>query len=116
RRPRADPGRGQRAPDRPRRRHRQRCRGRTHLFGRRARSRARGGGCLMLNLWLQAILDGAVIGATISLGAIGITLTYAILRFANFAHGEFIAWGGYFALAALGAIAGWRDLSAWLGG
>jgi branched-chain amino acid transport system permease protein len=70
----------------------------------------------MLNIWLQAILDGAVIGATISLGAIGITLTYAILRFANFAHGEFITWGGYAALAALGTVAGWRDVSGWLGG
>jgi len=71
---------------------------------------------MTLAIWLQAILDGAVIGATISLGAIGVTLTYAILRFANFAHGEFITWGGYFALAALSAFAGWRDLSAWLGG
>jgi branched-chain amino acid transport system permease protein len=69
-----------------------------------------------LAIWLQAILDGAVLGATVSLGAIGITLTYAILRFANFAHGEFITWGGYFALAALGAIAGSRDLAALLGG
>jgi branched-chain amino acid transport system permease protein len=29
-------------------------------------------------------------------------LTYSILRFANFAHGEFIAWGAYFALAVSG--------------
>jgi branched-chain amino acid transport system permease protein len=71
---------------------------------------------MTLVVWLQSILDGLVIGATISLGAIGITLTYAILRFANFAHGEFITWGGYFALAALGAIAGSRDLAALLGG
>ena len=71
---------------------------------------------MTLAIWLQSILDGLVIGATISLGAIGITLTYAILRFANFAHGEFITWGGYFALAALGAIAGSRDLAALLGG
>ena len=39
----------------------------------------------------------------IGLGAIGVTLTYSILRFANFAHGEFIAWGAYFALAVAGA-------------
>jgi branched-chain amino acid transport system permease protein len=71
---------------------------------------------MTLAIWLQAILDGIVIGATISLGAIGITLTYAILRFANFAHGEFITWGGYFALAALGAIAGSQDLKELLGG
>ncbi len=58
---------------------------------------------------LQFLVDGIVMGAMIGLGAIGVTLTYAILRFANFAHGEFIAWGAYFALAAagtMGAIAG----------
>ena len=56
----------------------------------------------------QVIVDGLVSGAMIGLGAIGVTLTYSILRFANFAHGEFIAWGAYFALAAssfLGAVA-----------
>jgi branched-chain amino acid transport system permease protein len=42
----------------------------------------------------------------IGLGAIGVTLTYSILRFANFAHGEFIAWGAYFALAVASAL-GW---------
>jgi branched-chain amino acid transport system permease protein len=47
----------------------------------------------------QVIMDGLIAGATIGLGAIGVTLTYSILRFANFAHGEFIAWGAYFALA-----------------
>jgi branched-chain amino acid transport system permease protein len=54
---------------------------------------------------LQFLVDGIVMGAMIGLGAIGVTLTYAILRFANFAHGEYIAWGAYFALAAAGAIA-----------
>ena len=34
-------------------------------------------------------------GALIGLGAIGVTLTYSILRFANFAHGEFISFGAY---------------------
>ncbi len=71
---------------------------------------------MTLAIWLQAIVDGLVTGATISLGAIGITLTHAILRFANFAHGEFITWGGYFALAALVAVAGGGDLAAMLGG
>ena len=40
--------------------------------------------------------------AVIALGAIGLTLTYAILRFANFAHGEFLTFGAYLALLALG--------------
>ena len=44
---------------------------------------------------LQFLADGLLIGAMIGLGAIGVTLTYSILRFANFAHGEFIAWGAY---------------------
>ena len=51
---------------------------------------------------LQVLLDGLIAGAMIGLGAIGVTLTYSILRFANFAHGEFIAWGAYFALAVSG--------------
>ena len=46
----------------------------------------------------QALMDGLIAGSMIGLGAIGVTLTYSILRFANFAHGEFVAWGAYFAL------------------
>ena len=45
----------------------------------------------------QAILDGLINGAVIGLGAVGVTLTYSILRFANFAHGELVSWGAYFA-------------------
>ena len=48
---------------------------------------------------LQFVADGLIVGAMIGLGAIGVTLTYSILRFANFAHGEFIAWGAYPTLA-----------------
>lgn len=53
---------------------------------------------------LQFVVDGLVMGAMIGLGAIGVTLTYAILRFANFAHGEFVAWGAYIALAVAATI------------
>jgi branched-chain amino acid transport system permease protein len=53
---------------------------------------------------LQFAADGLLVGAVIGLGAIGVTLTYSILRFANFAHGEFIAWGAYAALALTGFI------------
>lgn len=49
-------------------------------------------------------MDGLVAGATIGLGAVGITLTYSILRFANFAHGELISWGAYLALAVAGLL------------
>jgi branched-chain amino acid transport system permease protein len=50
---------------------------------------------------LQALADGILTGSIIALGAIGLTLTMGILRFANFAHAEMITWGGYMALGAL---------------
>ena len=56
-------------------------------------------------MMLQAIMDGLISGTMIGLGAIGITLTYSILRFANFAHGEFISWGAYAALGVSSALA-----------
>lgn len=52
----------------------------------------------------QILVDGLISGAMIGLGAIGVTLTYSILRFANFAHGEFISWGAYFAFAVSGLL------------
>ncbi len=55
---------------------------------------------------LQFLLDGTLAGAMIGLGAIGATLTYSILRFSNFAHGDFMAWGAYAALAVVGLLGG----------
>ncbi len=52
----------------------------------------------------QVVLDGLMNGALIGLGAIGVTLTYSILRFANFAHGEFITFGAYAAMAIAGGV------------
>ncbi len=46
----------------------------------------------------QVLIDGIIAGTTIGLGAIGLTLTYSILRFANFTHGDFLAWGAYLTL------------------
>jgi branched-chain amino acid transport system permease protein len=53
---------------------------------------------------LQFIVDGLLTGSMVGLGAIGVTLTYSILRFSNFAHGDFMAWGTYATLAAVTAI------------
>jgi branched-chain amino acid transport system permease protein len=50
---------------------------------------------------LQVIADGLIIGSVISLGAIGLSLTFSILRFSNFGHGELLAWGAYAAFTAL---------------
>lgn len=50
----------------------------------------------------QAIIDGILTGAILSLGAIGVTLCLTILRFANFAHSELMTWGAYFAFLVTG--------------
>lgn len=49
---------------------------------------------------IQALLDGILTGAIISLGAIGLTMVMHILRFANFAYAEILAIGAYVALVA----------------
>ena len=56
---------------------------------------------------IQFLADGLIAGATLGLGAIGITLTYSILGFANFAQGEFISWGCYLTWGMAAAIAAW---------
>ncbi|AOV15921.1 ABC transporter permease [Acidihalobacter aeolianus] len=54
----------------------------------------------------QYLADGIVLGSTIALGAIGLTLTYNILNFANFAHGSLLSWGAYFGLVFVMSFAG----------
>jgi branched-chain amino acid transport system permease protein len=49
----------------------------------------------------QALADGILTGAIIALGAIGVTFTLGIMRFANFAHSELLTWGGYVALVVV---------------
>lgn len=41
---------------------------------------------------------GIVLGSIITLGAVGLTLVYGIVRFANFAHGDLMTLGAYLAL------------------
>lgn len=58
---------------------------------------------------LQHIADGILSGAIIALGAIGLSFTMKILRFANFSHSELLTWGAYFAViffAVAGALGG----------
>lgn len=45
-------------------------------------------------------IPGVVLGSIYALGAVGITLTFGILRFANFAHGETMTVGAYTAWTA----------------
>lgn len=47
---------------------------------------------------IQALFDGILTGAILSLGAIGLTLMMHILRFASFSHAELLSIGAYCAL------------------
>ncbi len=44
---------------------------------------------------LQLVIYGIVSGCILSLGAIGVSLTFGILGFANFAHGDLMTVGAY---------------------
>ena len=45
------------------------------------------------------LIPGVVLGCIYALGAIGISLTFGILRFSNFAHGDTMTLGVYFTLS-----------------
>mgnify|MGYP003323880770 FL=1 len=49
-------------------------------------------------MFMQHLADGILSGAIVSLGAIGLSFTMKILRFANFSHSELLTWGAYSAL------------------
>jgi len=50
--------------------------------------------------FLQLLINGIAVGSIISLAAVGLTLTYGILRLANVAHGDLLTLGAYLALTA----------------
>ncbi|MBW2031441.1 MAG: branched-chain amino acid ABC transporter permease [Deltaproteobacteria bacterium] len=56
---------------------------------------------------LELFIYGIVLGSIISLGAIGLTLVFGIIRFANFAHGDLMSAGAYFALFMVTGVLSW---------
>ncbi len=52
---------------------------------------------------IRLLIHGLVLGSILTLGAVGLSLQYGILRFANFAHGDVITLGAYFGLFAITA-------------
>jgi branched-chain amino acid transport system permease protein len=52
----------------------------------------------MISFFNDYIVSALVLGSIYALGAIGISMIYAILRFAHFAHGDFLTLGAYLAL------------------
>jgi branched-chain amino acid transport system permease protein len=59
----------------------------------------------MTLVFVQQLVNGATIGVVYALAAVGLTLTFGILRVINFAHGEFYMLGAfltYWLLATVG--------------
>ena len=56
------------------------------------------------------LMPGIILGSIYALGAIGISLTFGILRFANFAHGEYLTLGAYIAFSLV-QLTGWHPLA-----
>ena len=54
---------------------------------------------------LQLLANGLVTGSIIAIGAVGVSLVYGILRIVNFAHGDYLVFGAY---AALAVNVGWN--------
>jgi len=50
---------------------------------------------------IQLVIYGVVLGSIITLGAIGVSLIFSILRFAHFAHGDLMTLGAYFAFVGV---------------
>jgi branched-subunit amino acid ABC-type transport system permease component len=48
---------------------------------------------------VQLVANGLVTGSVISIAAVGVSLVYGILRIVNFAHGDYLVFGAYVALA-----------------
>lgn len=52
---------------------------------------------------LQTVVFGLVQGSVLAVGAVGLTLSYGVTRFINFAYGEFITYGLYVVVFLTGA-------------
>lgn len=64
------------------------------------------GGQLTISRLATLAWDGIVIGLGIGLAGIGLSMTYSILGFANFGHGDYITAGGFAGWATTFLIAG----------
>ncbi|MGD9369326.1 MAG: branched-chain amino acid ABC transporter permease [Desulfobacteraceae bacterium] len=58
----------------------------------------------------ELLVYGIVLGSIIALGAIGLTLVYGIVRFANFAHGDLMSAGAYIALFVTTVVLPWTGI------
>ncbi|MFB6268577.1 MAG: branched-chain amino acid ABC transporter permease [Halobacterium sp.] len=55
---------------------------------------------------LQTVVFGLIEGSVIAVGAVGLTLSYGVTRFINFAYGEFLTYGAYLTVFLAGGVLG----------
>jgi branched-chain amino acid transport system permease protein len=58
-----------------------------------------------MDIFLQQLINGLVLGSVYALVALGYTMVYGIIELINFAHGEVTMTGALVALSAVGAVA-----------
>ncbi|MFP5419392.1 MAG: branched-chain amino acid ABC transporter permease [Gammaproteobacteria bacterium] len=58
-----------------------------------------------MDIFLQQLINGLVLGSVYALVALGYTMVYGILELINFAHGEITMMGAMVSLAVIGALA-----------
>lgn len=58
-----------------------------------------------MNMFFQQVINGLNAGSIYALIAIGYTMVYGILKLINFAHGEIMMFGAYFAFIAASTLA-----------
>jgi len=51
-----------------------------------------------VSLYLQAAVNGVLVGGVYSLMALGLSLIFGVMRVINFAHGDMMVWGMYLTL------------------
>jgi len=59
-----------------------------------------------MDIFVQQLINGLVLGSVYALVALGYTMVYGILELINFAHGEITMMGAMVALAVIGALVG----------
>jgi branched-chain amino acid transport system permease protein len=59
-----------------------------------------------MDIFLQQLINGLVLGSVYALVALGYTMVYGILELINFAHGEITMMGAMVSLAVIGALVG----------
>lgn len=52
--------------------------------------------------FLQLVIVGLLVGSVVGLGAMGLTLSFGIMKFANFSHGDLMTLGMFLAFAVVG--------------